>query len=370
MSKMKKILFALNLFMFLVCVHSETKYIRKGDSITLSAGECCLNWDKSGDCISISPDQTSCNINGVSTGNATVTVKDNRDGKTCSKYDIVVYEAIINKVSEEIGDGASKTISVSFVPATLPASDIELKISKPDGTTTYNNPAMEGSTITGSDKNWKISNARWYQGADECTTTSSYEITGTYKLDGKNCNFEPISVVVNAGGRYVNGSSKIARWYTGFPEITVNEIYINGEILYRATVSGVGSFRRSILATTSTSPTLRTSQYYDMVLAEENYHKKQLEGTVPSPISPELHFSTENVMNAILAYNVDATDGSVAKEFLINKIKNQIASEYMRSSNLVFDVYGPVRCKVETEAKLAINATFLCRLKCSYEMCN
>lgn len=115
---------------------------------------------------------------------------------------------------------------------------------------------------------------------------------------------------------------------------------------------------------------LRTSQYYDMVLAEENYHKEQLEGTVPSPISPELHFSTENVMNTILGYNVDATDGSVAEEFLVSKIKKQITSEYVRSANLVFDVYGPVRCKVEAEAKSAINATFLCRLKCSYKMCN
>lgn len=370
MSKMKKILFALNLFMFLVCVHSETKYIRKGDSITLSAGECCLNWDKSGDCISISPNQTSCNINGVSTGNATVTVKDNRDGKTCSKYDIVVYEAIINKVSEEIGDGASKTISVSFVPATLPASDIELKISKPDGTTTYNNPAMEGSTITGSDKNWKISNARWYQGADECTTTSSYEITGTYKLDGKICNFEPISVVVNAGGKYVNGTIDIARWYTGFPEIIVEQTVINGRVAYRSTISGRGNFCRSMLVTVSTSPTLRTSQYYDMVLAEENYHKKQLEGTVPSPISPELYFSTENVMSTVLNKTFFSTTPSEAKELAEDAIKISIESEFNRSYRLLVNEYGPVRCKVEAEAKSAINATFLCRLKCSYKMCN
>lgn len=367
---MRSLLIIYMFFILIPFANATTKYIKKGSSIALTAGECCSDWSKTGNCITISPNDTKCLISGNSTGTATVEVRDTRDNTICSTYNIVVYEAKINEVIGDIADGARKTISVNFSPTSLTVDEVNLEISKPDNSNSYNNPANAGSTINGSKNDWTIPNARWYQGSNECTFTATYKISGTYKLDNEVHEFEAIYITVNAGGDYVNGESRLERWYTGYPNISVEQIEIGDSIMYRASVTGVGNFTRSMLASVSTAPTLSTSQYYNMVLAEENYHKKQWEGTVSSPIKSNLHFLPSNVMAAISNFYCDASDGSIAKNMLMNAINNEIYSEEMRSFDLVTSFSG-LRCQLEREAKIAINATHLSRIQCAYEgLCN
>ena len=55
---------------------------------------------------------------------------------------------------------------------------------------------------------------------------------------------------------------------------------------------------------------------------------------------------------------------------LMNAINNEIYSEEMRSFDLVTSFSG-LRCQLEREAKIAINATHLSRIQCAYEgLCN
>jgi hypothetical protein len=364
---MKKITILLGILMAF-CATEATEYVKKGSSITLSAGECCSNWSKSGSCISINPNDTSCTVSGNSTGTATVTVKDSRDGSTCTTYNITVYEAKINNVTSAC-DGASRSVTVSITPSSVPVSNISLRMTKSDGSTAYNNPAGAGSTITGNNKNWTISNARWFQGSNECDSSATYKISGTYYMSGNSEEFESVNFTVNAGGDCINGSAWLVSWFSGFPAYAVDELDYGDSIMYRATITGSGSFTRAMSAAVSYAPTLSSSQYYSMVVAEENYHKSQLEGSVSSPISATLHYRPENVMNALAGQNFEASDGSIATAMLQNAFNYQISQEASRSDELVFSFSG-LRCQIEAQAKSAIQARFLSRLKCAYPMCN
>ena len=351
-------------------IADATEYIKKGSSITLSAGECCSIWSKSGSCISINPNDTSCTISGNSPGTAILTVKDSRDGKVCSTYNIIVYEAKINNVTSAC-DGASRNVTIDVTPSNLPITNISLQITKSDGGTTYNNPAGAGSTITGKNKNWTISNARWFQGNNECDSTATYRISGTYEISGEREEFESVLFTVNASmGSFdssacIRGTSRLVRAFSGMPEYTISLVLTSDGSYYKGVFTGrMGTLSRNMQANVDTACEAN-SQYKGMLIAEEEYHKKQWEGTAPG-IDFSQYFLTSKILEDLSGMERTADSESELLTTLTEEAQFSADIEIRRSLEYV----ASIRCNIERAAKSVAGSSHLARLKCTYGNCN
>lgn len=352
-------------------VSEATEYIKKGETLTLTAGDCCIDWSKTGNCITIKPDEKSCLVTGNSTGTATITVKNSKDKTICATYEIIVYEAKINKIAKAC-DGASRNVTISVTPNSVPITNVSLHITKKDGTTKYNNPAGEGSTITGKDKNWKIPNARWFQGSNECDSTSTYKISGTYDINGEKKEFEPVDFTVSASMGGINddacirGEANLIQAFAGMPDFKKSVVTSDKGRYYEGTFTGkMGSLIRKMVATVETSCE-SNSQYKKMLVDEENYHKKQFEGDV-AIIDFSNYFLPSKVLDELPKETLRADSEKKLEDLLINKAQAAADAEYWRSS---LEHISVIRCDFERNAKHAVNSTHLAKIKCTYPECD
>jgi hypothetical protein len=132
--------------------------------------------------------------------------------------------------------------------------------------------------------------------------------------------------------------------------------------MWEATVSA-GDFRKEVksLVQVKCNP---NSQFYDMIVAEENFHKGQHEGTT-STILADL-WNANTIIQDVLSQNpfVGVSEAE-AKAKADQAVRDAIIQEERRSLSL----FLTRECDLEREAKTAAHSSHRVSLKCTYPSC-
>jgi hypothetical protein len=215
---------------------------------------------------------------------------------------------------------------------------------------------------------WQIDNARWYaiDPASPCNDTADYLITCSVNANGLIFQSNSIFTVKATCGSITEtdvcmaGESRItdlwagdiAVYYAKFPDGTWGAIFSPGD------------FRREI-KTTTTIRCNPNSQFYDMIVAEENFHKGQFEGTT-SNIYDDL-WNPNKVIEYILWHSPysGVSEEDVKSQFEQTEYDAK-RIEWTRSYNL----FLARECEKEREAKTAVKSSHRVSLQCTYPECS
>jgi len=205
--------------------------------------------------------------------------------------------------------------------------------------------------------------ALWYeQKKDECNMVSEYNIYASLNENGQDVDADPAILTVSALIDSVNGCvwgfAYLRIWAEGLPLFDLKK----KDGGYVVTISHQGTFYRKI-GTEVKIKTNKNSQFYQMVADEEEYHVKQFKG-LNSTIIDDLYLP-ENVMKALTGkefFDVKAINASAKAKLAFNKA---VDDENERSTKL----FKERKCAIEKQAKEAIKASYILRLKCAYPDC-
>ena len=280
---------------------------------------------------------------------------------------VICHEVCIAFSDNTPCDGIPVTVDLDIRPASVASrfQQAEWTVTTDIGTTVFENPAGRGIELTpvaGTPTRWLIDNARWYESpAFPCARTSTYVLQAE-------CSFGEFSrtarsyLTVSVETNYLNGSFKQTNYWSGIVDISTAETS-NG--MWVATVSQ-GSFRRNIQGTvTVIGPT--TSQFYAMILAEENAHAQQY-GNPGSAIIADL-WDPLRVMATIAVFQAQApfvsTNAAVARDLAWDAYELARQAENKRSAAEDHDR----TCALEAEAKQSAGSSHCMIMECTYPGC-
>lgn len=367
---------------------SGSAYVENSKTTTLTAsgGLEPYTWSlqSGGSYISVSGSGPNATITGSSPGKGTVEVKD-KHGNTGS-HEVTCFQFELDVAQTSVEDGEQDiSVDIKVEPQSVESliTNIQLEATKPGGGTSFDNPDGEGIELEqdgGDPLSWEIKLARWYEDSSkDCATDSTYmnaayDVKGTYDLDGSSYDIEP-----DAFSAYVAGLgtafARLVSWYsiggTFDDMVTVRERKQGTTTYYSARIDASG-FARAMRAKAVVPSALSSSQFYSMLVDEENHHVAQFEHSVDGIIDPLRHWSAAQVRNSIHGAEYDGMSESTAKRMAVRVIKAAVKYEYQQSVSEVTDYNNPssLRCSLERAAKDAAGAEYYIRLKCSYTRCN
>ena len=327
--------------------HTAKIYLPVDEQTSVSAttgGE--FEWEVSGSINIVSQQSGSCEIQaGNTVGTGTVKAKDKK-GNVCESWNIEVFEVKIRDFGGSVCDGTVNiAVNIDIQPASVPISDIKLEAKNSTGGSDFKNISMSGLSFTGTGKNQRIQNARWYALTDNsCDSSATYKIGGSFKVDGQSYDIkEEKDFMVNAGANCVNGSANFLSWCSGTPESTQKEVVDqNNQKKWEVKFTGnAGTFTRNV-QTSITMATLGTSQFYQMVQAEEEFHCRQMKGTAGSVLSPNLYWVQANVLNQLRGQTFTASSLSAAQNDANIRFSTSVRDEERRTNSIVFPYPGSV----------------------------
>jgi hypothetical protein len=283
----------------------------------------------------------------------------------------------ITLLQTTVCDGEPAQLRLEPVPANISRSDFtaclagvtltsrprNTSLGNPLGTTTLTFDPLNANAES------KIQKAIWYSTqASHCNNDSQYEISGSLVVDGRTINSTnkptfTASASVGGGGCF-DGSAGPTQYFTGTPQISA-QLLPNGS--WQGTIAQ-GTFARAMVSSAVWSGPA-TSQFMNMIIAEELFHKGQIEGTT-SNILIDL-WRAERVINAVNAagpYIAATQSGAIALvQASFQAARN---NEITQSNQTAFTANTTSRrCAVEREAKNAAGSSFRVAMKCTYTFC-
>ena len=345
-----------------------------GETVSLSASGAAgppYTWSTVGGNASVT---TNGEVTGVSPGYATITAT---DANGCSaEKEIAVIQVEIDLADTQGCDGEQVDVDLVVTPSNAVSyiSGVQFTAEEPFGSGQFDNPSGQGISVVPRSSDiteWQIPNVRWYSTqTSQCNDYSDYEIMATYNVGGSQCQTDPVMFLAFAG-ECTSGSADIFQYFSGDIDITTTQVSPTN---WEATVTQ-GTFRRDVQALYLVNcPT--NSQFYNMVLAEELYHRDM---QFENPNHPIL--SAYWLPSTIIA-NVTALEPytGATEQATISAASNSF--EFYRNAEIVRSriealtppthpgaVPGDVRCALETEAKTAAGASHRMKMECSYIHC-
>ncbi|MGA3284473.1 MAG: hypothetical protein ABSD57_08450 [Verrucomicrobiota bacterium] len=285
-----------------------------------------------------------------------------------AETNFVVVMVEINLAKALASDGESVNADLIVTPATMTASlsDAHFTATKPDGSTDFDNPAHQGITLSkrgASMAQWQIDNVRWYSTqADQCNDTGDHRITATVQFGGLSCVAGP--VLFTADTSTINGKSEPTQYFDGNPTYTTTSNTTTGK--FETTVAQ-GTFVRSVRAS-ATWTVAANSQFHDMVVNEEIYHRDNQLQNASHPIVGT-YYRVERIMAQVTAgqpyIGATAPDSEQAAR---DAFAVATTAEINRGSAM-FVYPSAERCSLESEAKNAAGSSHRFKMKCAYPAC-
>ena len=212
---------------------------------------------------------------------------------------------------------------------------------------------------------WRIDNARWFSTQpDQCNKTSTYVFAGKTLIHCAEVSVETSELEVDASQNCVQGAVRIK----GIPfdgTLSKNCYSIDdekGNKLLSCRVSKV-SLVRNLRTEISYKPTLPTSQYYRMVVKEENHHsEKQIKN--PEHWFYKNYFVVEEIIQSLKKHEPFVGKNDAEVNFAILVTLKSIVDLEMERLLRDFEIR---LCDIEAETKEAIGATHLGKLECAYK---
>ncbi|MCX6351460.1 MAG: hypothetical protein NTX03_06335 [Bacteroidetes bacterium] len=230
------------------------------------------------------------------------------------------------------------------------------------------NPA--GTTVlefeaTGGVGNYKVKIMYWYSDvATNCNDLGRYKLWAEGTARGKALKTPEYNITADASGACVNGGASVTRTFTGVPNIQPGREAAGARRFY-CYVSAQNTFARSPQGAT-TIDCHANSQYRTMIVAEENYHVGQIQGT--NGVLCNALWLLANVYNAQLNVRYYGATQQEAIDNCTDAFWAARDAEVARSSALI--VYpAALRCAVEAEAKAAVRSSHHAVMRCSYPRC-
>lgn len=215
-----------------------------------------------------------------------------------------------------------------------------------------------------------IKNIRWYPGEVEkpCDRTCKYQITANVKLsNGETCS-DTKTLVVEAV--YHQCSVRDNKSFVGDVDFWKSPLFNEN---CRSYVARGGTFRWKFEPSgpKCSEPELRRDCYfYDEIMAEELFHKDQYESfnhNLPLEIAIDEVFDQFNFGDNIICGSSESHRNILAM-IEIFRIANSLFDEQMGYDPKAGHA-GPLRCRLEKEAKNAANSTYFYIFECTYPLC-
>lgn len=220
-------------------------------------------------------------------------------------------------------------------------------------------------------KEVRIGNIKWYPeaGRGQCDRTCEYEITANVQFsNGESCSVTK-SFAVEAVYHYCHVRDN--RSWDGDVDFWTSPIFNTN---CRNYVAMGGTFRWKFEPSDPrcSGPELRTDCYfYDETMAEELFHKSQYESFNDNP---PLEIAIDEVFNRFnFGNNIFCGPSEFNRRLRAMTEKYRIANDLFQEQ-MGYDpeagLAGPLRCRLEMEAKNAANRTYFYTLECTYPLCN
>lgn len=196
---------------------------------------------------------------------------------------IHAVEVKYEEASYSVVDGDEVEIKIIVEPATAISkiSDGDLQV-EPISGGVATNVGFSSAVEVGSDGlTWRIANAYWYENSeDPCDNNAKYGLVFTYELDG-------VSHTLNGPDLQISGLVACGSFLGGYADYVRDQGYSDGDPTYEASYNSVtkvasakikdkGTFARRVLTMKQVCQP-ETSQFYEKIVGEEDYHRGQLE---------------------------------------------------------------------------------------------
>jgi hypothetical protein len=309
-------------------------------------------------------------VQGIDAGQSALEWKYSRSGGQTTMKDVITIRAgepkVVLYAPAAACDGNSIPITVYCFPTNLTPTQIQVSWELSAGNVSYGNPAGDYIQIDpGSDQyHWTIPNARWYATqTDHCNDTAFYNLRCKVSYPNNSPIETDRTLIVDAASKCAYGSANPYDFFSGEIDIQTEQI---GPYRWKATVSQ-GTFVRDVKARINiqVSP---DSQFYNLVVAEENFHKTQQFENPNHPIIKN-YWKAEDVMTELqkLAPFYGATEkeakASARREW------ERVQKQKVKEDQDRFLYPKPDRCAIEKEAKDAVGASYRLKMKCAYPAC-
>ncbi|MBC2601987.1 Ig-like domain-containing protein [Puniceicoccus vermicola] len=365
------------------------------DSINLSASSEELEGDnftwsvEDGDIDLQSTTGSTIQVSGNTLGTATIKAT-HEDSGISATHQVTTYHVVATHSNTEYCDGEQVSITLVTTPESVESeiSNVDVIAKKPDGSTNFVNVENSGTTLQkasqGDELKWISGEfgAMWYSsGQGDCNNPLivDYTLTATYEIEGEEETVTLSGFSVNASPDgstpCLEGSGSVQRdWFDGFPSYEFAPIE-GDEEHWKMEIVGIGTLVRDVHASAITGNTSSNSQFYPMILHEEEFHVDQIEGNVSSVIDPAKHFSVTYVYdneisnfesivdlgpNPTTAEVEAAADAETA--FVGDKMEEHFddtVQELGQDPNY--------RCPIEQQAKNAVGSLFHLTYYCAYQ---
>lgn len=271
----------------------------------------------------------------------------------------------------EYCDGHTIPLYISALPEGTPQSYLSsfsdiVPISEPVSFSFGNPAGTTDLTFTqiNNTMQFEVENARWYAYTpDKCDLQARYNISASAKnANGSQIFSKPLEIIVSVSMNCVSGySTCCVSVFSGFPEISAYQI---GPELWTATILP-GTVIRDIENYPIELNVHPNSQFYDIVLREEEYHDLQNRGIEPTVCFEKLYVvdSIFNSINRRKSELIQLTEqeAKIAANALYSEC---LDNEIIRSENLHKSL--PCWCDIEYKAKTQFGDLFFGAWNCRY----
>ena len=290
----------------------------------------------------------------------------------CGSYTVTVYviegvEILLNNSTP--CDGESVRFELRPVPSSLKKESLDqlfITLSSKTQSPFNGNPSnTDNLSITNlGNYAYRIENALWYSSQnDHCNDDGIWDIEVKAVFGGVNLTDKAV-LFVNATDKCLFSEAIANSYFTGEPEFEI-EAVAGSSNTYRFIRALQGSLIRDIdVEIVGINEIEENSQYKSMILAEEQFHVGQLQGTT-SNILDDL-WRPENLISA---FNTQFSGQSLNASSL-GAAKIQIKSVFDKFTTIFLnadtDIAKDRRCCVEYEAKNASGASYRLKMECAY----
>lgn len=280
---------------------------------------------------------------------------------------ISVMDLIVN-VPGELNTCCTLLSDLAWVDVNTGCDDVEVDgvewSASPEGHLTLTPDANDPTIVT-------IENIKWYPGEVEepCDRTCEYEITANVQFsNGESCS---VSKPFTVEAVYHQCHVRDNRSLVGDVDFWTSPLF-NTNCKNYVAMGGTFRWKFEPSDPRCSGPELRMDCYfYEETMAEELFHKRQYESYNDNP---PFEISIDEVFNRFnFGSNIFCGPDEFSRRLRAMVELYRIANELFREQ-MGYDpdagLAGPLRCRLEREAKNAANRTYFYTLKCTYRLCN
>ncbi len=292
----------------------------------------------------------------------------NQRSKTVTIVDVEVVLA-----NDVVCDGEAVPISLNVQPSGVPTPQ-NVEFSSATHSMSYGNPI--GHTTLSFDpydpaqNSSRIQNAIWYSNQpDYCNVLSSYTISATADIGGINMSstHDPALTVSTSFESPIctNGNSGVGHNFLGDPDY---HFFFNSLTQQWEVTVTIGNFDWEVIGYYENYCS-QSSQYWQQVEDEEQFHIGQYEGTNSDIFidlwDPELVIDEVQANQPYTHANRDVAEQLAIASFEIAKFNERTRSFYI----ITTPEPDGRQCQMESEAKTAIGASYRGTMPCAYPDC-